>query len=103
MAKQRSSAPTRRVINTSREPVDAGIATIVSCNAGAAAYVRMPGGATRHLHTSSDEFLDAMRVLAGTARAPRVRTEIDTLAARTDSAWPAVAARLEAAGVWASA
>jgi hypothetical protein len=99
---------------TARASVRAGQATggalsvlgefkyVIPLNSGKHAYVRnLTNGKTVHLRTDSDAFVEEIRVLAGAGHGPKIRIELDALAAANPThGWDATAKRLIDAGVF---
>ena len=69
---------------------------------GRFAYVRnLTNGKTTHMSTSSDAFVEEIRVLAGAGHGPKVRAEIQALnEAHPSDGWDATEKRLVEAGVF---
>jgi hypothetical protein len=67
---------------------------------GTFAYVRnLTNGKTLHLRTSSDAFVEEIRILAAAGHGPKIRAEINNLAsAHPGDGWDATEARLVEAG-----
>lgn len=99
---------------TARASVRAGQATggalsvlgefkyVIPLNKGKHAYVRnLTNGKTTHLSTSSDAFVEEIRVLAGAGHGAKVRAELTALAtAHPRDGWDATEKRLVEAGVF---
>ena len=75
---------------------------LIPLNNGKHAYVRnLTNGKTNHLSTSSDAFIEEIRVLAGAGHAAKIRVELQALAAANPShGWDATEKRLVDAGVF---
>jgi hypothetical protein len=75
---------------------------IIPLNKGKHAYVRnLTNGKTTHLSTSSDAFVEEIRVLAGAGHGAKVRAELTALAAAHPSdGWDTTEKRLVDAGVF---
>jgi hypothetical protein len=74
---------------------------LIPLNSGKHVYVRnLTNGKTNHLSTSSDAFVEEIRVLAGAGHAAKIRIELQSLAAANPShGWDATEKRLVEAGV----
>lgn len=77
---------------------------LIPLNNGQHAYVRnLTNGKTVHLRTDSDSFVEEIRILAGAGHAPKIRAELQALAATNpEHGWDATEQRLVAAGVFES-
>ncbi|GAA2514259.1 hypothetical protein [Pilimelia columellifera] len=77
---------------------------VIPLNGGKHAYVRnLTNGKTTHLSTSSDAFVEEIRVLAVAGHGPKIRVELASLAeTHPNDAWDATEARLVEAGVFES-
>lgn len=75
---------------------------IIPLNGGKHAYVRnLTNGKTAHLSTSSEAFVEEIRVLAGAGHAAKIRAELVTLnEVHPDHGWDATEKRLVQAGVF---
>ncbi|MBV1854975.1 hypothetical protein [Catellatospora tritici] len=75
---------------------------IIPLNNGKHAYVRnLTNGKTVHLSTSSDAFVEEIRVLAGAGHAAKIRVELAALnTAHPGHGWDATEKRLAEAGVF---
>ncbi|HCT75585.1 MAG TPA: hypothetical protein DGG94_20085 [Micromonosporaceae bacterium] len=75
---------------------------IIPLNSGKHAYVRnLTNGKTVHLSTTSDAFVEEIRVLAGAGHAAKIRVELGNLhEAHPAQGWEAVEKRLVEAGVF---
>ncbi len=75
---------------------------LIPLNKGKHAYVRnLTNGKTTHLSTSSDAFVEEIRVLAGAGHGPKIRAEIQALSsAHPGDGWDATEKRLVDAGVF---
>lgn len=75
---------------------------IIPLNNGKHAYVRnLTNGKTVHLSTTSDAFVEEIRVLAGAGHATKIRAELAALnGAHPDQGWGATEQRLADAGVF---
>lgn len=75
---------------------------IIPLNGGKHAYVRnLTNGKTVHLSTTSDAFVEEIRVLAGAGHAAKIRVELASLnEAHPAQGWEAVEKRLVDAGVF---
>lgn len=75
---------------------------IIPLNSGKHAYVRnLTNGKTTHLSTSSEAFIEEMRVLAGAGHGPKIRVELVALNTTHPShGWDATQQRLVDAGVF---
>lgn len=75
---------------------------IIPLNSGRHAYVRnLTNGKTAHLSTSSEAFVEEIRVLAGAGHAVKIRAELVSLnATHPDHGWDATEKRLVQAGVF---
>ena len=69
---------------------------VVSLAGGTYAYVFMADGTSRHLATSSPEFLASLHALAEAGYASRITTQLRTLALTPGTLWPRVLAEYEA-------
>lgn len=78
---------------------------IIPLNHGKHAYVRnLTNGKTSHLSTTSDAFVEEIRVLAGAGHATKVRAELVALhTTHPTQGWDATEARLVEAGVFEAA
>jgi hypothetical protein len=78
---------------------------VIPLNSGKHAYVRnLTNGKTTHLSTSSDAFVEEIRVLVGAGHGPKIRVELTALeAANPGNGWAATEARLVEAGVFGDA
>ncbi len=76
---------------------------VIPLNGGKHAYVRnLTNGKTVHLSTSSDAFVEEIRILAGAGHGVKVRAELVALAAANPGhGWDATEERLVEAGVFA--
>ncbi|GAA2577738.1 hypothetical protein GCM10010399_04380 [Dactylosporangium fulvum] len=74
---------------------------LIPLNNGKHVYVRnLTNGKTNHLSTTSDTFVEEIRVLAGAGHAIKIRAELQALAAANPShGWDATEKRLIEAGV----
>jgi hypothetical protein len=102
---------------TARASVRAGQATggalsvlgefkyIIPLNSGKHAYVRnLTNGKTLHLSTSSDAFVEEIRVLSTAGHGTKVRAELNALAAAHPThGWDSTEKRLVDAGVFEAA
>lgn len=75
---------------------------IIPLNNGKHAYVRnLTNGKTVHLSTSSDAFVEEIRVLAGAGHATKIRAELGALnTAHPGHGWDATEKRLAEAGIF---
>ncbi len=75
---------------------------LIPLNSGKHAYVRnLTNGKTVHLSTSSEAFVEEIRVLAAAGHAAKIRAEIPPLhAAHPGQGWDAAEKRLVEAGVF---
>lgn len=75
---------------------------IIPLNNGKHAYVRnLTNGKTVHLSTSSDAFIEEIRVLAGAGHATKIRAELVALnTAHPSHGWDATEKRLAEAGIF---
>jgi hypothetical protein len=75
---------------------------LIPLNQGKHAYVRnLTNGKTTHLSTSSDAFVEEIRVLAGAGHGPKIRAELQALgSAHPGDGWDATEKRLVDAGVF---
>ncbi|MDI1463798.1 hypothetical protein QEZ54_22700 [Catellatospora sp. KI3] len=75
---------------------------LIPLNNGKHAYVRnLTNGKTVHLSTSSDAFVEEIRVLAGAGHAAKIRAELAALnTAHPGHGWDATEKRLAEAGVF---
>ncbi len=75
---------------------------LIPLNSGKHAYVRnLTNGKTVHLSTSSEAFVEEIRVLAAAGHAAKIRAEIHALhAAHPGQGWDAAEKRLVEAGVF---
>jgi hypothetical protein len=112
----RSSAVASNTSKTARASVRAGQAGaaggalsvlgefkyVIPLNQGRHAYVRnLTNGKTLHLSTTSDAFIEEIRVLAAAGHAAKIRAELGVLAAANpDHGWDATEKRLADAGVF---
>ncbi|MFF5226999.1 hypothetical protein [Dactylosporangium sp. NPDC000521] len=78
---------------------------LIPLNGGKHVYVRnLTNGKTNRLATSSDAFIEEIRVLAGAGHATKVRTELQALnVAHPGHGWDATEQRLVDAGVFEAA
>lgn len=78
---------------------------IIPLNSGKHAYVRnLTNGKTNHLSTSSDRFVEEIRVLAGAGHGTKIRAELVALnEANPGHGWDATEKRLVEAGVFEAA
>ncbi|HTJ39216.1 MAG TPA: hypothetical protein VL738_38815 [Dactylosporangium sp.] len=78
---------------------------LIPLNKGKHVYVRnLTNGKTVHLSTTSDAFVEEIRVLAGAGHAAKIRAELQALAASTPTdGWDATEKRLVDAGVFEAA
>ena len=75
---------------------------LIPLNKGKHAYVRnLTNGKTTHMSTTSDAFVEEIRVLAGAGHGPKIRAELQSLdAAHPEQGWAATEQRLVDAGVF---
>ena len=75
---------------------------LIPLNKGRHAYVRnLTNGKTTHMSTSSDAFVEEIRVLAAAGHGAKIRAEIQSLgAAHPADGWDATEQRLVDAGVF---
>lgn len=75
---------------------------IIPLNNGKHAYVRnLTNGKTVHLSTTSDAFVEEIRVLAGAGHATKIRAELVALnTAHPGHGWDATEKRLAEAGIF---
>jgi hypothetical protein len=75
---------------------------IIPLNNGKHAYVRnLTNGKTVHLSTSSDAFIEEIRVLAGAGHATKIRAELVALnSTHPGHGWDATEKRLAEAGIF---
>jgi hypothetical protein len=75
---------------------------LIPLNGGKHVYVRnLTNGKTTHLSTSSDAFVEEIRVLAGAGHATKIRAELATLASAYPAhGWEATEQRLADAGIF---
>lgn len=75
---------------------------IIPLNSGKHAYVRnLTNGKTNHLSTSSEAFVEEIRVLAGAGHGTKIRAELVALnTAHPGQGWDDTEKRLVAAGVF---
>ncbi|BCJ78037.1 hypothetical protein ACFQY4_08160 [Catellatospora bangladeshensis] len=75
---------------------------IIPLNNGKHAYVRnLTNGKTVHLSTTSDAFIEEIRVLAGAGHATKIRAELVALnTAHPGHGWDATEKRLAEAGIF---
>ncbi|MBB5869579.1 hypothetical protein F4553_002958 [Allocatelliglobosispora scoriae] len=75
---------------------------VIPLNGGKHAYVRnLTNGKTNHLSTTSDAFVEEIRVLTAAGHGPKIRIELANLAsAYPGHGWDATEERLVAAGVF---
>ena len=75
---------------------------LIPLNSGKHVYVRnLTNGKTNHLSTSSDAFIEEIRVLAGAGHGIKIRAELQALAtANPNHGWDATEKRLVDAGVF---
>ncbi|GGJ76234.1 hypothetical protein GCM10010123_02760 [Pilimelia anulata] len=75
---------------------------LIPLNGGKHAYVRnLTNGKTTHLSTSSDAFVEEIRVLAAAGHGTKIRAELAALAeANPEHPWADAEARLVSAGVF---
>ncbi|GAA1423414.1 hypothetical protein ACFQZ4_15890 [Catellatospora coxensis] len=75
---------------------------IIPLNNGKHAYVRnLTNGKTVHLSTSSDAFVEEIRVLAGAGHAAKIRAELVALnSTHPGHGWDATEKRLAEAGIF---
>ena len=78
---------------------------IIPLNKGKHAYVRnLLNGKTTHLSTSSEQFIEEIRALAGAGHATKIRAELVNLdTAYPDQGWGDTEKRLLEAGVFETA
>ena len=78
---------------------------LIPLNGGKHVYVRnLTNGKTNRLSTSSDAFVEEIRVLAGAGHAAKLRVELQALnTAHPGHGWDATEQRLVDAGVFAAA
>ncbi|MEV6932770.1 hypothetical protein AB0M46_50920 [Dactylosporangium sp. NPDC051485] len=78
---------------------------LIPLNKGKHVYVRnLTNGKTLHLSTTSDAFIEEIRVLAGAGHATKIRAELQALATATPAdGWDATEKRLVDAGVFEAA
>ena len=75
---------------------------LIPLNKGRHAYVRnLTNGKTTHMSTSSDAFVEEIRVLAGAGHGAKIRAEIQSLnSSHPADGWDATEKRLVDAGVF---
>jgi hypothetical protein len=75
---------------------------LIPLNKGRHAYVRnLTNGKTTHMSTSSDAFVEEIRVLAGAGHGAKIRAELDALnTAHPADGWDTTQKRLVDAGVF---
>lgn len=75
---------------------------LIPLNHGKHAYLRnLTNGKTVHLRTDSDRFIEEIRTLTAAGHGPKIRVELQTLAAtHPGDGWDATEKRLAEAGVF---
>ena len=78
---------------------------VIPLNSGKHAYVRnLTNGKTTHLNTSSDAFVEEIRVLTAAGHGTKIRAELAALnSANPEHGWAATEKRLADAGVFGEA